>query len=751
MPFFYCGTKSTPTLISGAPIESFHQYECLACPLNGEESRLQHPKMPAHGADHPAVYMLGEAPGQHEDEEGIPFVGSSGEFLRGHVPEHWTDECMRWSNVIRCHPENNRDPHPAEIESCRPYSIRDIEAAQPEAIFGFGGVPLKWLLKRGGITKWNGRRIPIKVGSHTCWYFPLLHPAYVQRLEHASASDSYNTMYENAKFVFAFDLNRAFQAVEAGLPVPVVHDRAFAEADTDLLTNCDQIIAALAEMARDKIVGLDLETKNIRPYLTNSRILTVALSSNRRTLAFPLYHDGAGWSDDERTRIEDAFVQFLLDPYPRKISFQLSFELEWLAYFYGDAVVHTQWGDAQAQAYLLEPHSPPTQAERMDTLSLDFTCLNYFGIDVKAITNTDRNNLDKTPVGTVLRYNAIDAKYHRLAYLHQLPMLTAEQGLLTVYQHHVRRAKAAVLCQLQGVPVNQATAHKLADKYLTEIKAIEDEIAAVPVVKKFKTEKGYDFRPSASTDLRYIIYEMLQIEQRGNTTNEVLLHLEGSSTKESVLEIIDHPIAKLILEYRGAAKSFSTYVKPLLLESDESAVFPDQMLHPQLSLTKVRTWRSSCEHPNIQNFPKYGDAKIIRSQIEAPNNHKIVAFDFGQIQARNVAMESRDQILVQSFWDRHDIHSDWAKRIMDLHPAWVTEGVAVAARDKKVFKKYRQRAKNEFVFASFFGAGGRKVAATLGIPEEIGLPTGAGVRRRFPTRFSTGSRNCTRSTTPMAM
>jgi hypothetical protein len=87
----------------------------------------------------------------------------------------------------------------------------------------------------------------------------------------------------------------------------------------------------------------------------------------------------------------------------------------------------------------------------MDTLSLDFTCLNHFGINIKALSNLDRNNLDKAPVGEVLHYNAIDAKYHRLAYLAQLPLLQAAQGLLPAYQHHVRRTKAAVLCQLQGV------------------------------------------------------------------------------------------------------------------------------------------------------------------------------------------------------------------------------------------------------------------------------------------------------------
>ena len=101
---------------------------------------------------------------------------------------------------------------------------------------------------------------------------------------------------------------------------------------------------------------------------------------------------------------------------------------------------------------------------------------------------------------------------------------------------------------MQGVPVNQNTAHKLADKYLAEIKGVEDRIAAVPVVRKFRQDKGHDFRPSATADVSHVLYEMLR--------------LEGAGTKEAVLEKIDHPLAKLILEYRGVAKPFSTYVKP---------------------------------------------------------------------------------------------------------------------------------------------------------------------------------------------
>lgn len=95
----------------------------------------------------------------------------------------------------------------------------------------------------------------------------------------------------------------------------------------------------------------------------------------------------------------------------------------------------------------------------------------------------------------------------------------------------------------------------------------------------------------------------------------------------------------------------------------------------------------------------------------------IVAFDYAGIQARNVAMESKDKVLVKAFWERYDIHSDWRERITDHYPQWISpdKRMEVETRDKK----YRDLAKNKFVFPSFFGAKHKSISANLRIPENI--------------------------------
>jgi DNA polymerase-1 len=210
-----------------------------------------------------------------------------------------------------------------------------------------------------------------------------------------------------------------------------------------------------------------------------------------------------------------------------------------------------------------------------------------------------------------------------------------------------------------------------------------------------------------------------------------------TKTTEAVLEEIDHPLVQLHIDWKEAAKILSTYIYPYTIGHENSCVWPDGLLHPVLHLTRTRTWRTSEEHPNRQNAPKhFGEAVEARSQIEAPPGHKIVSFDSGQIQARNVAMESLDEVLVQSFWDREDIHAKWRDRIFELYPKWpvvLKKGpLKKVLPDKKLMKWFRNRAKNGFVFASFFGAGGKTCASHLGVPVEIGYQLNEEFKDGFP-------------------
>lgn len=703
-------------------IETCHAQECEVCPLghiesNPDYNKLKHPHMEPTGSKSPEIYMLGEAPGADEDKLGKQFVGKAGALLRLHLPK-WVEEVARWNNTVRTRPPGNRTPTMIEIECCRPSVQEDIEQSKPIAVFGFGNVPLQFMLGQTGITKWSGRYLPVKVGKHTCWFFPMLHPSYVSRsIKYAGP----NKWRSDTEFVFMKDMQRALDLLDK-LPPPRVHTIAEATRDIEIVTghklgDLDRVRDMIEHCWDQKIVGYDYETagdpSGIRPYNNDSRLLSVGLASKERTIGIALDHKDAGWTEKQRQRLDDVLKDFIYNANCRKVVHALAFEQEWTAFFYGKHSLRDGlWGDTMSQAYILDER---IGKGKPGCHSLEFLCLQYFGLNVKAISNLDRASLDDAPLDRVLLYQGIDARYHRLLYLAQHKRLLSE-GLYDTYKQHLRRVPTMVLTQLKGIPIHQPTVEKFYKEWWQKKEQIEEHAAGLKIVAKFKEETGKDFRISANHDVKKALLLL------GHNADKVA-HVD-----EKVLAEIKHPLAKAVLDWREANKLLSTYVLPLMrkqldLPDDVKhgyQVFPDGRLHPATTTTKTRTWRTASEDINYQNFPKR-EHKEIRSQVKAPEGYKLVSFDYGQIQARNVAMESKDKALVKAFWDRYDIHHDWTERIIREYPQWMQDkgGVKVVMKDKGLWKYYRDRTKNEFVFPSFFGAQPKSLAGYLGMPQKI--------------------------------
>src|SRR5688572_11154527 len=123
--------------------------------------------MPPTGSDKPVIYILGDSPGRSDDELGRQFAGAAGEEVRDRLPSKWA-KAIRWNNVIRCRAQGQ--PEPLEIECCRSLQVADIEQTKPKVIIGFGQAPLAWALQPYRLRDWRGRRVPIRVGQHVCWF-----------------------------------------------------------------------------------------------------------------------------------------------------------------------------------------------------------------------------------------------------------------------------------------------------------------------------------------------------------------------------------------------------------------------------------------------------------------------------------------------------------------------------------------------------------------------------------------------------
>lgn len=688
-------------------IELLHQGQCNVCPLNREWKHLRHPHMEASGAENPIVYMLGEAPGKNEDLEGRQFVGKSGSFLKNRIPRDWKKE-LRYNNCVRTRPPGNRDPTFEELECCRPSVAADIERSKPRAIFGFGGVPLNWMLGITGINTWAGRRIPVRIGSHECWYFAFNHPSYIGRM-----LDEKWMVGKDLEFTFEHQLEAAFNLVD-DLPPPIVHTPDDAVDGIEIITgeggedDLAHIKKFLDYLLGVKMIGFDLEThseggppksqRNLRPY-DNGEILSAAFSDGVDTLAFALDHPQAGWVGRQRDKVFALLQDFLRKYKGTKIAHHSQFEMEWCAHRFGPQLIWgTKWADTMSQAYTLNV------TEGM--LSLEYLALQYFGINIKKLHNLDVEKLHLAELARVLMYNGCDAKYHRNLFSAQYAELTRE-GMLQQYADHIIRIPTMVLTQFYGLPFDPDVVDEFKEKYVGkdgELTIIEAKLATLPECQRFRTLKGYNYRPGAPEDVKYAF--------------KVILRKPIDSADEENLSRIKHPLADLTLKWRESNKLWSTYVKPLIPGHEKSVVYPDGLLHPSISTMKVRTTRTSSDGPNTQNYPKHVHREV-RRQIRHKRK-KVVTFDYAGMQARNIGMESHDPSLVKAFWDMYDIHDDWMWRIADQVPRWAPGGIKALKNDKALYKLHRNKAKNELVFPFFFGAQPSSVAGYLGIPDRDG-------------------------------
>ena len=125
------------------------------------------------------LMFVGEAPGFHEDKQGVPFVGAAGQLLSKLLAGiGLTREDVYVGNVLKCRPPGNRDPLPEEIQACEGHLFKQIELIQPKVVATLGNFATKLLSgKPTGITRVHGQEQEVTLGGRTVLLYPLFHPA----------------------------------------------------------------------------------------------------------------------------------------------------------------------------------------------------------------------------------------------------------------------------------------------------------------------------------------------------------------------------------------------------------------------------------------------------------------------------------------------------------------------------------------------------------------------------------------------
>jgi len=153
-----------------------HCQTCRRCALGATRTHV----VVSRGNPKAKLMIIGEGPGQAEDESGRPFVGKAGQLLDKILASVNLDseEDAYICNIVKCRPPGNRVPEPAEIAACLPYLLEQIRLVDPKIILLAGATAVRGLLQdpqaitkiRGQWLEWQGR-----------WCMPIFHPAYLLR------------------------------------------------------------------------------------------------------------------------------------------------------------------------------------------------------------------------------------------------------------------------------------------------------------------------------------------------------------------------------------------------------------------------------------------------------------------------------------------------------------------------------------------------------------------------------------------
>src|SRR5437867_3021345 len=148
------------------------------------------------GSGHPQADLMfvGEAPGFHEDKQGVPFVGQAGKLLDKLLAGiGLTRSDVFVANVLMCRPPGNRDPLPDEVAACEGFLWKKIELIQPRVVASLGNHATKLLSgKQTGITRVHGMEQEVTRGGNRVLLYPLYHPAaalYTPRMFEALPKD----------------------------------------------------------------------------------------------------------------------------------------------------------------------------------------------------------------------------------------------------------------------------------------------------------------------------------------------------------------------------------------------------------------------------------------------------------------------------------------------------------------------------------------------------------------------------------
>jgi len=418
--------------------------------------------------------------------------------------------------------------------------------------------------------------------------------------------------------------------------------------DYELILTERQLEAWLAKIGRTDLVSVDTETTSLDPF--KAELVGVSFCIEPGHAAYlPLAHRYAGVPRQlERDAALARLKPWLEDPLRAKLGQHAKYDMHILAN-HGvrlSGVAH----DTLLESYVLESHLP----HDMDSLAERHLGLKTITYDEVTGKGANRIGFEQVALERATEYAAEDADV-TLQLHHTLhAQIEADARLNRVYRElEMPLVEVLFTMERNGVLLDIDLLRQLSREFgakMTEIEA------------KAHEQAGQPFNLNSPKQIQELLFDKHKLPVVKKTPSG------APSTDEDVLGelALDHPLPKLILEYRGLAKLKSTYTDKL----PEMMNAATGRVHTNYGQAVAVTGRLASNDPNLQNIPiRTAEGRRIREAFIAPPGSQIVSADYSQIELRIMAHISQDASLLQAFAAGEDIHRATAAEIFGMPAA----------------------------------------------------------------------------------
>ena len=485
------------------------------------------------------------------------------------------------------------------------------------------------------------------------------------------------------------------------------------------------------------VCAIDTETTGLDPI--KDRIVGISLySKGQKGLYIPLHHKSYIYGTEVEGQIESQLVAELLKSLvDDKVKFEYynaKFDIRVLQNNLG--VYVPAWFDAHLAAMCLnenEPHGLKTLHSKyvLEGKEDEFSFGKLF----------DDVSFDLVPIQTGYIYAARDAVDTSELVDFQLPFLTKgtpecdEQeldGVCDVFWNiEMPYVDVAVDMENNGIALDVEYAHELSNKYHEILDSQLDKFYTLlstysKEVESYKLKNpnhklSDPLNIASPTQLAILFYDILKIPPVDKKSPR--------GTGVEVLEKIDNPLCKAILDYRGTEKLLSTYIDKL-----PECVYEDGRVHCSFNQYGAKTGRMSSDNPNMQNIPSHN--KDIRKMFVASEGHVLLSSDFSQQEPRAMTAMCGDSMMIQAYKDGRDLYASIAslafnKSYEDCLEFYLDEYGNKTDKVNKEGKERRQSAKS-ILLGILYGRGINSVAEQLNTTKEKAQQIQDKVFKGFP-------------------